>query len=134
MIVEFKPLFLKPFHISSKDLFTKRARDDKSTKTDSSKAPMMLSSIMSPLNKKVKMNLSATTFSSDSTMPLIVHSYAADAKPSTFAHFLGDMLLPQSMESHSAKPIESILDDTAGYSLHVTIFTLLFVFPFIIYS
>ncbi|XP_074359538.1 uncharacterized protein LOC141698664 [Apium graveolens] len=42
----------------------------------------------------------------------------AKAGPSTFPHMIGDMLLPQSMEALSAKPVNSIMSGDAGYSLH----------------
>ncbi|XP_074332633.1 uncharacterized protein LOC141670600 [Apium graveolens] len=111
IIVEFKPLFF-----SSHNLF-KRARDEKSTKIESSKAPLAFSPVSStPAMKKVRIESSA--IKTDAFTPLAIQNYDVAADPSTFAHMLGDMLLPQSMKTLSAKPIESIMSDAAGYSFH----------------
>lgn len=74
----------------------KRAHDEKSTETESSKAPMLVSPRMSPLAKKVRVDPSTDTTRSDLVKPLVAHGYSVDAEPSSFAHFLGDLLLPQS--------------------------------------
>lgn len=120
LIVEFKPPIIKPLVISSKELFAKRTREDKSTDTDSSKAPLFVSPMNSPPVKKVRTDLSASTVKSDAFMPLAAHGYYLGAKPSAFAHLLNDMLLPQSMEIQSAKTVETALDDSAGYAFHVS--------------
>ena len=54
LIVEFKTPTIKPLMMSSRDLFAKRIRDDKSTETESSKAAMLFSPSSSPSRKKVK--------------------------------------------------------------------------------
>ncbi|KAL8099549.1 hypothetical protein AgCh_031985 [Apium graveolens] len=51
--------------------------------------------------------------------PLAAQVYSVGPKPSALAHLLGDMILPQSMEGHSAKTVESIMNYSAGYSFHV---------------
>ncbi|KAL8091346.1 hypothetical protein AgCh_033814 [Apium graveolens] len=72
---EFKPPTIKPFLISDKVFFNKRSREERSTETDSSKAPMLSSPLfsppISPLTKKVHVNPSITTISSDIPMPLV---------------------------------------------------------------
>lgn len=128
LIVEFKPPTIKPIIITCKDLFAKRGREDKSTEIDSSKAPLMFSPSGSPFSKKIRLDPSVTTIKSDSFVPLAVHGYNVGAKPSTLSHLLNDMLLPRSMESQSAKPIETILDDSASHAFHVSLSSLFFVF------
>lgn len=75
LILEFKPPVLKPFIISSKDLFNKRAREEKSTETETSKAPMILSPIVNPLTKKVRTDPSSISVPSESSQftPLVAH-------------------------------------------------------------
>ncbi|XP_017216138.2 uncharacterized protein LOC108193822 isoform X2 [Daucus carota subsp. sativus] len=51
---EFKLSGIKPPSISTKDMFVKRARDEKSIGTSSSKAPALLSPSLSPEAKKMK--------------------------------------------------------------------------------
>lgn len=111
--------------ISSKDLFPKRARDDKYTETESSKVPLLFSPTNSPLSKKSHVGASTAALKSDSFTPLAIQGYDMGANPSTFVHLLDDMLLPQSMEAQSARPIAAILDDSAGYAFHV-MFSLIF--------
>ena len=52
LIVEFKTPTIKPLMMSSRDLFAKRIRDDKSTETESSKAAMLHSPTSSPSARK----------------------------------------------------------------------------------
>ncbi|XP_074379163.1 uncharacterized protein LOC141720571 [Apium graveolens] len=113
---ESKPPTIKPLIISSKELFAKRTRQEKSMDTDSSKAPLTFSPSGSPLAKKVKIDPSVSAAKSDSFMPLAAQGYYMSATPSAFAHLLSDMLLPQSIEALSAKPAGSILDETMGYA------------------
>lgn len=61
-------------------------------------------------------------------MPLVIYGYDVGAKPSTFAHMLSDMLLPQSVEAQSAKPVEFILYNSAGYSFHVSSSVIVFLY------
>lgn len=120
MVVEFKPPSIRPLIVSSKDLFAKRARDDKSTYTDSSRAPFLFSPGRSPYPKKPRVELSTNTPKPEPFTPLAIHGYKAGAKLSTFAHLLNDLLLPQSIEVQSAKSVEAILDDSASYAFHVS--------------
>ncbi|XP_074369611.1 uncharacterized protein LOC141711064 [Apium graveolens] len=115
---EFKPPIIKPFLISGKDLFNKRCCEEKSTKTGSSKAPLLSSPLLtppvSPTTKKVRVNPSATTISSDVPTPLLTQRYAISSDPASFAHLLGDMVLPQSYDGLSAKGLEDILEMLLG--------------------
>lgn len=61
LIVEFRPLTIKPLIISSRDLFSKRARNDKSIETESSKTPLLFSPTNIPLSKKIRLDPSVTT-------------------------------------------------------------------------
>lgn len=124
IIVEYKPPVIKPVMISARDLFAKRARDEKSTETDSSKSVMVLSPLTSPLGKKLKFQAPSAPRKSGSSLPLVAHGYAVDEKPSSFAHLLSDSLLPQSVEGHSSKSTTEILDNCAGQSFHVSILLL----------
>ncbi|KAL8146993.1 hypothetical protein AgCh_004638 [Apium graveolens] len=121
-IVEFKPPISKPLIIYGKDLFNKRSCEEKSTETGSSKAPMLMSPKMSPttrpMTKKVRVNPSVTTISSDVPVLLMTQNYDIHANPSIFSHLLDDMLLPQSIKDRSVKEVEDILDDSVGYSFH----------------
>lgn len=95
---------------------------------------MLVSPTTNLMTKKAKVDPSSGIARSDFAMPLVAHGYNLDAKPSSFAHFLGDLILLQSMEGHSAKNIKAILDDSAGYSFRVSSFpsdscTLLLTFP-----
>ncbi|KAK1389593.1 hypothetical protein POM88_017771 [Heracleum sosnowskyi] len=106
--------------VSSKDLFVKRPRDDKSTDTDSSKAPMFPNPIVSPQSKKIKFDTSATTIAkNEQFMPLASHGYSGDANPSHFAHLSDDLLLPQTVSGHEAKSADMLMDDVAGYAFHI---------------
>lgn len=119
LIIEFMLHVIKPLIISSRDFYAKRARDDKCTETESS-AHRLTSPNVTPLAKKVRVDTFVTTIGSDFSMPLVGHGYSVDAKPSSFAHLLEDMLLSQSTEGHSAKSIEYILDDCTCHSFHVS--------------
>lgn len=121
LIVELKPPIFKPVLLSSKDLFDKCARDEKSKETDSSKMVMMFSPLTSPANKKLKSNLATAVSKSDTSMPLVGHGYTIDSEIKSFTHFLDDPLLPQSVEGHSSKSINQILDHSAGHTVHVSI-------------
>ncbi|KAL8125783.1 hypothetical protein AgCh_013169 [Apium graveolens] len=76
---EFKPPTIKPLIISSKELFAKRTREEKSTDTDSSKAPLTFSPSGSPLAKKVKIDPSVSAAKSDSFIPLAAQGYYMSA-------------------------------------------------------
>ncbi|XP_074351465.1 uncharacterized protein LOC141690576 [Apium graveolens] len=117
-VVEFKPPVIKPLIVSIKDLFAKRARDDKSTETHSSKAPSLLSPVSSHVSKKVRIDPPVTATDPEDIAPLAIRKYEMAADPTTFAHLLNNMLLPQSMEALSAKPVSAILNDAAGYSFY----------------
>lgn len=69
LIIEFKPPVIKPLIISSRELFAKRGRDEKSTETESSKTPMLLSFNLSPEAKKRKTDIPVTNVKSDSLRP-----------------------------------------------------------------
>lgn len=70
MIVEFKTPTIKPLIISSRELFSKRTRDDKSTETDSSKAPFSL--LNSPLPRKFVLILLLVLLSLIHPFPLLL--------------------------------------------------------------
>lgn len=94
LVVEFKPPTIKPLIIFNRDLFAKRTHDDKSTKPESSKTPLLFSPTYSPLSKKVLVDPSIITIKLYLFVSLVVHSYDVGTNPSTFFHRLGDMLLP----------------------------------------
>ena len=120
LIVEFKTPTIKPLMMSSRDLFAKRVRDDKSTETESSKAAVLFSPSSSPSRKKVKVGTSIGVVASGSSAAEIVNGYNPDDKPSAFAHLLRDMLLAQTVEAHSQKDLGEILDDSSGFAFHVS--------------
>ena len=107
--------------MSSRDLFAKRIRDDKSTETESSKAAMLFSPTSSPSRKKVKVGTSVSVVASGSSAAEIVSGYGPDDKPYAFAHLLKDMLLAQSMEAHSQKHLGEILNDSSDFAFHVSV-------------
>lgn len=127
LIVEFKHLVLRPLIISSKDLFAKIAREDKSTETETSEAPMIIL-VVSPIIKKVKTDRSSIPIQGGTSqiVPLVAHGNDVDAKSSTFAHLLEDMLLPQAVDGHSSKSMEDILDEDKGHVFHVSCFSFMF--------
>lgn len=84
-IVEYKTPVIKPLAVSSKELFAKRIREDKSKKIKLSKAPMFFSPSSSPQTKKVRLNPSMDTFVSNYTASPITFGYEVDAPPSSFA-------------------------------------------------
>lgn len=103
LIVNFKPPVINPLMVSSNDLF-KRPWEEKSTDTETSKAPLVLSSLFSPPAKKTRNDPSSVS-TPDHYVPLVSLGHTVDAKPSSFAHFLDDILLPQAVECHSSKSI-----------------------------
>ncbi|KAL8110191.1 hypothetical protein AgCh_026055 [Apium graveolens] len=70
---EFKPPVIKPLIISSRELFAKRAREEKSTETESSKTPFLLSPNISPDAKKLKTNVPASTSKYEAYAPFVTH-------------------------------------------------------------
>ncbi|XP_074368348.1 uncharacterized protein LOC141708563 isoform X2 [Apium graveolens] len=119
--MEFKPPVIRPLLVPSKDLFSKRFKDDKSTGTESSKAHLILSPNFSPPSKKMRIGHSnfLNQEQPDTIMPLVYYSYEVDSKSSQFARHLGDLLRPQTMESYSAKSISQTFDETTGQAFHV---------------
>lgn len=119
VLVEYKTPGIKPPSMSTKDMFAKRARDEKSVGTSSSKAPMLLSPSFSPEAKKMKVaTASATTVRPDP--PLVSYGYNAHANPLEFAHYLDDLLLPQYIESSNGKSPVVVSSEATGYAFHVS--------------
>lgn len=114
-IVEFKPPVLKSLIISSREMFIKRARDDRPAETESSKAPILFNMNLSPESKKIKPSPSASLVRHESSV-LVFHGYNADVKQSDLAHMLEDLLLNQYVDATT----NSILDDVAGHAFHVS--------------
>lgn len=112
LVVQFKLPTIKPLAISSKELFAKRVHDERSTETESSKTPMLLSPNFSSNTKIMKVDAPSTHTKSDSPAPLITYGYNVGAKPSEFAHLLGDLLLPQSIDAMSSKDHGIVMDES----------------------
>nr|XP_017231132.1 PREDICTED: uncharacterized protein LOC108205646 isoform X2 [Daucus carota subsp. sativus] len=117
-VAEYKTPALKPLGVSTKDMFTKRTRDEKSVGSGSSKAPVLLSPSLSPEAKKIKTASSATTAKSSPSVPLVFYGYNAHAKPTEFAHYLNDLLLPQYIESSNGKSPAVVSSEATGYAFH----------------
>ncbi|XP_074356437.1 uncharacterized protein LOC141696154 [Apium graveolens] len=115
---EFKPPIIKPLIISSRELFSKRAREEKSTETESSKTFFLLSPNINTDAKKLKTNVPASTSKSEAYAPFVTHGYSTYSKPAEFAFLMGDLLLPQTVEAHSSGTLDVILDDAAGHTFH----------------
>lgn len=119
-VAEYKTPALKPLGVSTKDMFTKRTRDEKSVGSGSSKAPVLLSPSLSPEAKKIKTASSATTAKSSPSVPLVFYGYNAHSKPTKFAHYLNDLLLPQYIESSNGKSPAVVSSEATGYAFHVS--------------
>lgn len=114
---EFKTPILRPPEMSSKELFAKRAREDRPVETESSKTPML----GSPEAKRPKSVPSASGMRSEPNPPMIFYGYNAHAKPTEFAHLLDDLLLPQYIDSSDRKSPETLLNEASGYAFHVSL-------------
>lgn len=127
LIVEYKPSVIRPLGMSlgmsCKDLFVKRGREDRSNEAESSKSPALFSPCTSQQAKKVKLNHSADTFVSGSSAPApaIMRGYEVDAHPTHFAPLLRDLLFSQTMDVHSTRRPECIIEESSGYIFHVSI-------------
>ena len=119
LTTEFKPL--APPIVSSKDFLTKRNREDKPTETESSKAPILFSPTTSPQPKKVTPNSPADTFVSDIVAMPIAHGYEVDVHPTNFSPLLKDLLPQQTIDAHSSRKLESLIEESSGYTFHVSI-------------
>lgn len=128
MFTEYKTPAIKPPEMSTKEMFAKRARDERSVGTGSSKTPLLASPVASPEAKRVKPTPSEAGGKSSSTTPLIFFGYNAHANPAEFAHYLGDLLLPQYIESSNGKSPKMLLAEATGYSFHVSLLLLNFSF------
>lgn len=120
MFAEYKTPAIKPPEMSTKEMFAKRARDEKSVGTGSSMTPLLVSPILSPEAKRIRSTPSETGGKSGSSTPLIFFGYNAHARPAEFAHYLGDLLLPQYIESSNGKSPKMLLSEATGYSFHVS--------------
>ncbi|XP_063945074.1 uncharacterized protein LOC135151216 [Daucus carota subsp. sativus] len=117
---EYKPSVIRPLGMSCKDLFVKRGREDRSNEAESSKSPALFSPCTSQQAKKVKLNHSADTFVSGSSAPApaIMRGYEVDAHPTHFAPLLRDLLFSQTMDVHSTRRPECIIEESSGYIFH----------------
>ena len=119
VIVEFKPPVIKPLIISSRELFAKRAREDKASDTESSKSPPLFNLELSPDAKRFKPSPSVVLTKPESSFPAIFRDYDAGTKPSDFAHMLEDLLLGQYVEESSRKGPSFPFEETVGHAFHV---------------
>lgn len=131
MLSEYQTSAIKPLEMSTKELFAKRARDEKSVGTGSSKTPLLASPILSPEAKRMKSIPSETAARSGSSTPLIFFGYNAHARPAEFAHYLGDLLLPQYIESSNGKSPKMLRSEATGYAFHVSCPLLFFILPIV---
>lgn len=80
--------------LSRKDLFAKRAREEKSTEIESSKTVIPISPLTSPLNKRLRLGPLVAGGKSDTSLPLVAHGYDVNSHVDTFTYLLDDSLLP----------------------------------------
>lgn len=122
VIVEFKPPVIKPLFMSTKEIFAKRARDEKTVETESSKSPTLFESNLGSDAKKFKASEYPVSMRSDVSIPQVFHDYVPHGNPGEFAHLLPDMLLSQYVDSSLGKTPLTILNEANGYAFHVSSF------------
>lgn len=128
VIVEFKPPSLHAIAFSSKDLFAKRNRDEKSTETESSKA----TTFASPESKRLKTAIDQSGSVGKMSVARATSSakYDVGAKPGSFVSSLKSSLHPQIVKAYSSSGTDILIADTIGNAYHVSITVLLLRFLF----